>query len=230
VVSDHKGIEDESWFCGLCPDCLRLLPRRLTGFCPVCGEILPETEGHNLCPACLGSPKPWGRIYFHGLYAGMMRDLVKQIKFNGRLNLAEALGLLLATHPDLAHARETYDCLIPIPAHPRRLAERGFNQALEIARPLSAMLGLPLCHGWLRRIVDTRRQHGLTRAQRAENLRHAFAAAPSAQGGRILLLDDVLTTGATLHAAAACLLQAGAALADVAVPARTPARRMGTAL
>jgi ComF family protein len=154
-----------------------------------------------------------------------LRRLLQELKFNGRLELAAALGLLLARHPELARRAKDYDLIAPVPLHPARLRERGFNQALELARPLSSRLGIPLSASVLRRARPTRRQQGLTRREREQNLRLAFSAA-SLDGRRILLLDDIMTTGATLRAAARCLLEAGASAVDVAVPARTPAINM----
>lgn len=209
--------------CAICPDCLARIPRRIKGFCPVCGEFYASRDITGLCPHCLQKPKLWGKIIFHSAYAGDMRELILGLKFGGRLHLAEALGSLLAAHPSLQDGG--YDCLVPVPLHRKRLARRGFNQAQEIARSLSGHLHLPLRPGLLERIVDTRHQTGLNRRQRVQNTRGAFSAAPL-QGERILLLDDIMTTGATLQAASACLLKAGAGQVDVAVLARTPARNM----
>jgi ComF family protein len=213
--------------CGICPACLAALPRLRSGFCPCCGEIFASSSLDGLCPACLRKKAPWGRIYFHAAYSGLLRRLLLEIKFQGKLILAEALGSILAEHPALRLRQKDYDCLVPIPLHPERLAQRGFNQALEIARPLSARLRLPLRPEMLERVLPTRQQRGLTRKERAKNMQNAFAAPDlEAADQRILLLDDVLTTGATMSAAASSLLRAGAKAVDVAVLARTPGRNM----
>lgn len=120
------------------------------------------------------------------------------------------------------HLQETLlpDCLIPVPLHPSRFRARGFNQALELARPIAAKLRLPLCPGWCRRVRDTAPQRLLDAAERRGNLRGAFAATENVRGRRVALLDDVLTTGATLHEAASALKKAGAAWVEVWVLAR----------
>ncbi|MCL1889952.1 MAG: ComF family protein [Desulfovibrionaceae bacterium] len=217
----------EARICGICANCLAGFPWRAGPVCPMCGEPLPLAE---LCPHCRISPKPWGRAYFLAAYSGTLRDLVRRIKFNGQLSLAEALGMLLAVRSGLAEKRADYDRIAPIPLHQRRQGKRGFNQALEISRPLAAATGIPLSFTGLLRVEDTRPQSGLTRKKRAENLCQAFAADDSWHNLRILLVDDVLTTGATLHAAASALLRAGALSVDVAALARTPARNMAAAL
>jgi ComF family protein len=108
-----------------------------------------------------------------------------------------------------------------MPLHPARLRERGFNQALELARPLAGG-ALRLAAGALIRTRDNPPQRGLSRNERKRNIRGIFSAAAAAHGQTVLLLDDVLTTGATLREAARALLDAGAAAVDVAVLARTP--------
>ncbi|MDR2050380.1 MAG: ComF family protein [Deltaproteobacteria bacterium] len=217
----------KAWNCGICPSCLSGLPRHSSGFCPRCGEIFASPFVEELCPACLRKELPWGRIYFHAAYSGLLRQLILRIKFQGNLILAEALGTLLAEHPDLLLRQKDYDCLVPISLHPERLAQRGFNQALEIARPVSAGLRLPLRPEMLRRVLRTRQQSGLTRKERAKNMRNAFAVpGMKARGLRILLLDDILTTGSTMYAAASSLFRAGAEAVDIVVLARTPGRNM----
>lgn len=124
--------------------------------------------------------------------------------------------------------------VVPIPLHSKRLRERGYNQTLEISRSLAHALALPLRPDLLRRAVSTPHQIGLTRAQRQQNLVSAFAPRPSDDvshlhaahpdiaGASLLLVDDIMTTGSTLTAAALCLKAAGAATIHVAVAARTP--------
>lgn len=216
------------------------MPRPATRRCPRCGEKSrpetdcaadarhsPKTPADNpkpgqteLCPLCLSNPPPWGRFYFYAAYSTLTRELIQRLKFQAELPLAWCLGSLLGALPELAARKADYDCLTPIPLHKERLTQRGFNQALEIARPLARLLDLPLRPELLRRVLPTSPQPGLSRAQRALNLQEAFSA-PELTGERILLLDDVLTTGATMRAACACLLRAGAGSLDVAAPVRT---------
>lgn len=205
-----------------CPDCAGAMPPRLSSFCPVCGEILPRgIEG--LCPGCQEQKPPWGKIYFHGIYSGLLRELILRLKFAGQLHLAGSFGAMLAAR--LQGCAADYDILVPVPLHVSRLSQRGFNQAGEIARALGKAARLPLAHA-LERNAATRHQVGLSRRERVRNLRGAFCPVLEVGGKKILLLDDVMTTGATLGAAARSLTQAGAAGVDVVVLARTPARNM----
>ena len=114
-----------------------------------------------------------------------------------------------------------YDAIIPMPLHPRRLCERGFNQALEAARPLAFRLGLPLAPNLLVRTTFRQPQAGLSLKERERNVQNVFAATGVA-GLRLLLVDDIATTNATLHSAANTMLHAGASSVSVAVIAKTP--------
>ncbi|MDR2893649.1 MAG: ComF family protein [Deltaproteobacteria bacterium] len=229
---------------GLCRKCLDAMPRRKAGYCLRCGEFVSADEmPYGLCGNCLLSPPPWQKIYFHGAYQGLLRESISRLKFGQVLHLAEALGGLLAAHPELAVPSPPptttgdsspinnfaprpddapYSCIIPVPLHKKRLTERGFNQSALLAAPLARTLSLPLELKLLSRSRDTAHQTGLSREVRRHNMLEAFTVTGRADGLRILLFDDVLTTGATLASAAACLLRAGAERVDVAVLARTP--------
>jgi ComF family protein len=156
---------------------------------------------------------------FHGLFQGLLRRLLLRLKFNGHVTLARPLGLLLARHPDCA--KLSVDCVIPVPLHRSRLARRGYNQALELAKPLAAALHLPCESRLLERIRATAPQTGENLALRQRNTRGAFSASSHVRGIRILLLDDIVTTGATMEAAANALLEAGAKGVSVAAVGRT---------
>lgn len=210
-----------------CSSCMAAMPRRSGGFCPVCGELYAGGPSlpNDICPACLERRPPWGKAYFHAAYSGLLRDLVLGLKFGGHLHLARGLAAMLSGHPDLCDAKSAYDFIVPTPLHCARFAERGFNQAGEIARFLGKALDLPICFA-LERKIATRHQVGLSRRERVKNLRGAFDVVFNVRGCKILLLDDVMTTGATFASATRSLLEAGAALVDVIAPARTPARNM----
>lgn len=214
----------------LCPDCLSALPRRKSGFCQRCGEFTADQKmSGGVCGNCLRLPPPWTGIFFHAAYQHKLRGLLLKLKFTEGLHLAEGLGALLAAHPGLMaqkNAAEPYSRVIPTPLHRSRLRERGFNQSALLAEPLARQLGVHLDLKSLQRTIATGHQTGLTREQRRRNVAGAFACSCSLRGQRILLVDDVMTTGATLAMATTALLQAGAASIDIAVVARTPARNM----
>ena len=149
----------------------------------------------------------------------MLTQLIPSAKFGGRWSLLPALAkLMLPALQQLPHP----DLLLPLPLHPQRLKERGFNQALEIARPLAKNLKLPLELKLLQRTRDTEHQARLTEKARHRNMRKAFVATGDLTDRHIALVDDVMTTGASLDAAARALKQAGAARVDCWVLARTP--------
>jgi ComF family protein len=145
-----------------------------------------------------------------GTYAGPLRDAVVWLKYHDRRSLARDLGLLLAV--SLEEQREAWlpDALVPVPIHPRRRRERGYNQAELLAAALSELTGLPVRDA-LERVADTPPQVDLSREQRWQNVRGAFAPrAGLSPGRRPVLIDDVQTTGATLEEGARALRAAGA--------------------
>ena len=117
---------------------------------------------------------------------------------------------------------ETIDLLVPVPLHPHRLKQRGFNQALELARPLSHQLGIPLAESSCLRIRNTEPQQGLKVKARKRNLKNAFIGLSHVRGQHVAIIDDVVTTGTTTNSVARALLNAGAKACDVWCFARTP--------
>jgi ComF family protein len=211
---------DETAKTLFCPDCATAMPRKERGFCPRCGEpaAWPELPP-ALCAHCLDEPPLWRDFIFHGPYEGLLRNLLITLKFRNQPFLGHALGTLLGTHPGFAAL--TADTVIPIPLPSSRLAQRGYNQAQEIARPLARHLQLPLMPDLLNRILPTAPQASASRNERKKNLRNAFAAQEAVRGRHVLLVDDTLTTGATVTAATQALLASGASSVSVAVVGRT---------
>jgi ComF family protein len=161
-------------------------------------------------------------VAFHGRYEGVLRQLVLDFKFHGQLGQGRLLGGFLAEAwrrgPEAAGEAPL---LVPVPLHPRRLVWRGFNQSLELAKVAGRLLGLPVRADGMARIRHTTPQSQLPGPRRLSNIQGAFRAESAVVAGRaVVLVDDVMTTGATVETAARALRQAGAARVDVLVVAR----------
>lgn len=177
------------------------------------------------CGHCLREPPPFEHTTCAADYGFPWDSLIADYKFNGREDLAGPLSRLLnmavssAGHP-------VPDLVLPIPLSPPRLAERGYNQAWELARRTARLQGRPARHDVLLRPSDTAHQAALSRAERQRNLAAAFMVDPrqraAVHGRRVAIVDDVMTTGATAREAAQTLLRAGAAAVDLWMLARTP--------
>jgi ComF family protein len=152
-------------------------------------------------------------------YSWPLDRQVQALKFDGKRALGRALGLLLTA--EVRRRREAADALIPVPLHPARLRERGYNQAAEIARTVAAELGIPLHVHGIRRRKATASQSTLRLAERRANVAGAFAVQRTYAGLRVALVDDVITTGATVNALAAAVRSAGAASVVAWAIART---------
>jgi ComF family protein len=207
--------------CGACAD---ELPRNC-GACPRCG--LPgRADGNDwrdlgACAQCAGESLAFDRCFAPLLYEYPVTALIPALKYRGALSHARVFGLLLARHVGDLRVAGDVDRVVPMPLHPARLVERGFNQSHEIARFTAGGLGLELLPHALRRTRRTAAQVGLERPARRANVRAAFAADPvQVCGRRIALLDDVVTTASTVDAAARALRDAGAARVDVWCVAR----------
>ena len=214
-MAGKDGTGAPLFFCG---DCWRELQPSGGGRCPRCGEPTGAAPvAATPCGDCLASPPPWRNFYLHGDYSGLLRDLILRFKV-GELPLGPALGSLMAKSG--VSAAQDLALLVPLPLHPARLRERGFNQALELARCLKSDTRV-LSPELLVRARDNPPQRGLSREERRRNMRGIFRTAKSVESRLILLVDDVLTTGATVREATRALLAAGAAAVDVAVLAHT---------
>lgn len=204
-----------------CESCARSLSPRTGGFCPKCGEIFGDDDAPPVtCPDCLHTPRPWGKFMFHSAYAGTLRHLILSHKF-GRSFSHTGLMARLAGETFALHAGHAPDGVVPVPLHNRRLAWRGFNQSTELGRAIGRELSIPILDRALSRTRHTPPQTRLDHSQRQANIKNAFAADDClVRGKRLLLVDDVCTTGATLHECARTLNRAGAAGVDVLVLAR----------
>jgi ComF family protein len=193
--------------------------------CVQCANPLPA-GALGRCGQCLRHRPAFDATLAAGDYAAPLDYLLLQLKFGARLALAPLFARLLRDAL-LQHGGFVLPALLcPVPLGPNRLAERGFNQALEIARPLSRLLGLPLYPALVLRVRETAPQSLIGASERHANLRRAFAVAPQMEtllrGRHIGIVDDVMSSGQTLHELAATLKRAGAATVSNLVLARTP--------
>ena len=211
--------------CGLCDDCWhKVLNLRIDGArCPSCGVPLPGfADGfNNLCLDCIRQPPSYSGARSFGYYSTEMRQVVHELKFEGRRPLAKLLAPLMAEVFYESWQRDDFDFITAVPLYHARRRERGFNQAELLGRALARLIGLPELRT-LRRAVATKSQVGLSDAQRLENVRNAFRCTniDRIAGKRILLIDDVMTTGATVASAARALINAGAEKVSVLTVAR----------
>jgi len=206
----------------LCGDCIvRFTPAG--GRCPRCALRLASAQ--TPCGRCLESPVPQQHTVCAVDYDFPWDRLITDFKFHDRIELAAPLARCLAAALACADAPAP-DLVLPVPLAAARLAERGYNQAWELARHVARARQLPARADVLLRPLASQHQAGLTRVQRLANLRAAFMVEPRRRnivaGRRVALVDDVLTTGATAAEATRTLLRAGAAAVDVWVLARTP--------
>lgn len=207
----------------ICMDCHRQFfsatPRR----CTSCALPLPDVG--TRCGQCLSDMPAFHRTTVACDYIAPLDQLILDLKFGHQLAVAPVLAKLLAQSALLAEP-PLPELIIPVPLSRNRLAERGFNQALEIARPFAKLINRPLYPRLLLRVRDTTAQTLLHPIERQDNIRLAFALcdgyAAKIQGRHIGVVDDVMTTGATLHEIATCLLRQGARQVSNFVFARTP--------
>lgn len=197
---------------GFCAPCLASLPRLAAARCEVCA--LPLTSGSR-CGPCLERPPAYDAVSAPFAYAFPVDALIQAFKYGGDLALAPVLAATLAP------AGNGVDALIPMPLSATRLRERGFNQAHEIARHLGRRLGLPVLSNAVRRIADTAPQAALPWKERARNVRGAFVCDADLRGRHMAIVDDVMTTGATLAELARNLKRGGADRVSGWVIART---------
>ncbi len=208
----------------LCAACLAGLPWNRHA-CQCCGLPLAHEASH--CGRCLKSPPSFTSTQAALRYEFPLDRLLPRFKFHGDLAAGALLGTLMAR--GLAAAPRP-QALLPVPLHPARLRERGYDQALELTKSLAAAGGPPVCRDRLLRVRATTAQSRLDARSRRRNVRGAFAVrAGSPLPAHVALIDDVMTTGATVRECARTLLAAGVRRVDVWVVARAPPRVMAAA-
>ena len=198
----------------LCVACRAQLTPIGSPLCPCCGIPFTTVDGiDHPCGTCLATPPPFRASRSALLFAGPARELIHRLKYGGTVHHRRPLGLLTAELLAPFAADRAPDLLVPVPLHVRRLRQRGFNQAVLLGEVLGREWGVPLAREVLRRIRWTEPQVGLPAAERADNVRGAFAVADPIRvaGRRVMLVDDVCTTGSTLYECGRTLRKAGAA-------------------
>jgi ComF family protein len=215
-----KPVADDG---GLCPGCWSQLSFITPPYCERLGIPFAYDPGPGvLSMQAIADPPAYERARAAVRYDDIARTLVHALKYGDRLDLAPTLGrwMVQAGGALLSEA----DALVPVPLHWRRLWMRRFNQSAALAEVIAAQVKLPVAHAALARVKPTRQQVGLTKSERADNVQGAFRVRPEARADvkdrRLVLVDDVLTSGATIDACARVLLRAGAAAVDVLVFAR----------
>lgn len=200
----------------LCEACRAALPAVATACCPHCAL---DSPGGAVCGRCLSQPPRFDATRAVFRYAFPVSELVQAYKFQARFGVGRYFAEQLVA---AAHGLQI-DAVLPAPLHPHRLATRGFNQSVLLAEPVAKALGVPHLRDAVRKVRRVAPQAGLTLDERRRNLRGAFAVQRRFDGMRMLVIDDVMTSGTTLDELAGALKEAGAARVEALVVARTPA-------
>ncbi len=213
LCASHEG-----GLLGLCEPCLQSLPWHTSPQCPQCGLI----SNGLVCGSCLSSPPSFDSTQALFTYDYPLDRLLQHYKYSESLHLANTFStLLIDKELSVKAAGSKVDLIIPMPMHPIRLKERGFNQALEIARLISKDMQIKLDYTCCQRVKHTPSQASLPLMERIKNIRGAFACQQNLQDLNIAILDDVMTTGASLNELAKTLKLAGAKHVECWVIART---------
>jgi len=206
ILHDHGTLP----FCLQCTAGIRYIRSPL---CPRCGIpfTTPEKED-RLCGECLVTQRPFALARAVGLYEDTLLEAIHLFKYRGRIGIGNVLGSIMADFAGGIWDMKVFSAIMPVPLHRKRLRERGFNQAVILARKIAKRFDLPLDFVTIRREVLTKPQVGLGHEERSVNVRGAFTVRKPERtaGKRILLVDDVYTTGSTLAECARTLLDTGA--------------------
>ncbi len=215
----HKTVDQA---IEICPDCYKSLPHN-ENCCLHCALPLPEDISNSVtCGRCIKQAP--GFDYAHSLfrYEDSVVGLVHQLKFGEKISHARSIGEMLWLK--LCQTGETPDCLLPVPLHDARLRQRGFNQSVEISRVVAKKSGIPIEYDAVVRHRRTPAQTGLDAKQRKRNIRGAFAVAQTLDQRHVLIIDDVMTTGATVNELARILKKNGVMRVGVMTIARAPVK------
>ncbi|KQT44007.1 hypothetical protein ASG44_04415 [Methylophilus sp. Leaf459] len=210
--------EPKTGHAPFCNDCAAALPWYTSSRCPQCA--LPTLNG-DYCGICLQHPPAFDRTFAPFRYAYPLDRLLQQFKYHQQLPIGKLITEAVLPHLPTLLAANIPDVMIAMPMHTQRVRQRGFNHALELAKHLQKALKIPLDIDGCTRVMDTPSQAGMDMKTRIRNLRGAFASPKDWQGKHVLVVDDVMTTGASMHALAKVLKQAGAGQVSALVFART---------
>lgn len=204
----------------LCDHCEADLPTNASP-CLLCATPLPKTTSLALiCGKCQKTPPHYTSSFVPKLYASPIKDLISQLKFHGYLSYTPLLAQIFTNA--IQHRKDNLpECIIPVPLHKQRLQQRGFNQALELARIVSKQLKIPLNYTLCQRNKATPFQSGLSAKQRKQNLKNAFSISNAHSYKHVAIFDDVVTTGTTANELAKQLKQSGVEIVEVWAIART---------
>jgi ComF family protein len=206
-----------------CPTCFSLIRNIESPLCPCCGIPLPDREGaDHFCGECLRAHPPFSSARAVARYESVLLDAIHGFKYRGRITDGEVLGKMMADYRYHQFDISAYTLIVPVPLHRRRLRERGFNQAVILAREIAGRFSLPIDLRSLRRRVYTEPQVGLGKGHRTANVRGAFDVGDGKriEGQKIVLVDDVYTTGGTVRECAGILMKNKAAEVAVLTLAR----------
>lgn len=208
----------------LCEPCFMAFSEIRSPFCPICRRPFGDgIQENHVCEDCLRKRPFFEAVGAPYLYEGRLMEAIHLFKYGGKTHLADSMGILLTSFAGRWLKRRDRLLMMPIPLHPKRLRERGFNQSLLLARHVASRMGMELDYLSLRRVRYTLPQAGLKSEERRKNVRKAFELRdPGAVKGRtVILVDDVATTGSTLNECARILRRAGAEKVLCLVLART---------
>src|SRR3990167_468778 len=199
----------------ICNRCVNTLPHHEAG-CMRCGLFIEATSFNMLCGQCISKPRPFDHTFAVFNYTAPIPALIWKLKFHGDLSIAHLLGQYWIHFIEQHYTPNTLpDLILPVPLHHKRLKERGFNQAVEIAKPIGKHFNIPIDTRTCVRIKNTEAQSTMPAHKRENNIANAFALSYSTQAKHIAILDDVMTTGNTVSEISHLLRRVGVAQIDV---------------
>ena len=210
----------------ICPECYKALPHN-TASCIQCALPLADDQLDDvLCGRCIKKTPAFDYAYSPLRYEDDVIRLMHQLKFNEKITSSRTLGemMLQLLKGKVTQENIKPDCLLPVPLHPARLRQRGFNQSIEIARVISKKLNIPIEYDAIRRNRSTTSQMGLDAKARRKNIKGAFSVKHKLNARHVLIVDDVMTTGSTVNELAKTLKRNGVKHVGVLSFARAPVK------